>query len=289
MDFSDFDSIYHAVSGTLLRWGLDLLGAVAILVAGWTVAGWAARAVRRAFDRMPKVDGTLKPLLASIARYGILLVTVMAVLARFGVQTTSIVAVLGAAGLAVGLALQGTLANVAAGAMLLFLRPFRVEDYVEVGGREGTVLQIGLFTTDLVTPDNLFVSLPNSSVWGNAIVNFTRMPSRRVDLTVGIDYGDDVDRALAVAMEVLKADPRVLADPPPQVAVRALGESSVDLVVRGFVRTADYWDARFDLQRLIKRRFDAEGITIPFPQRVLHLPAPTTGETGGSLPPVAVR
>jgi len=256
---------------TLLDFGMNLLGAVVILVVGWWLAGWATRMARRALDRSGQVDATLKPLAVSLVRYTVLVVTALAVLARFGVQTTSIVAVLGAAGLAIGLALQGTLSNVAAGVMLLVLRPLKVGDTIVVSGHTGTVLQVGLFTTEINTPDNVFVSLPNSSVWNSSIINYSRNGTRRIDLTIGISYDDDIDGAIALAMSEVTADARVLEAPEPLVAVRGLGESSVDLVVRAYVATPDFWPATFALYRAIKLRFDHEGVTIPYPQRTLHV------------------
>ncbi len=271
MTAETLDALSIFLTETLVAWGLNFLGAVAILVVGWYLSGWVSKIVGRAVTNSPNVDTTLKPLASSLTRYVILAITLMATLARFGVQTASLVALLGAAGLAIGLALQGTLSNVASGVMLLVLRPFEVGDYIEVGGQGGTVLEITLFTTQLSTPNNIFVSLPNSSVFNAAIVNYNRHETRRIDLTVGIGYGDDVDQALAVALEVISADERVLAEPAPVTAVRALGESSVDLAVRGFTRTDDYWPTLFELHRNIKKRFDAEGIEIPFPQRALTL------------------
>jgi len=286
MTTETLEAISIFLSESLVAWGLNLLGAVAILVAGWYLSAWGSSAVGRAVARSPKVDTTLKPLASSLTRYLILAITLMATLARFGVQTASLVALLGAAGLAIGLALQGTLSNVASGVMLLVLRPFEVGDYIEVGGQGGTVLEITLFTTQLSTPNNIFVSLPNSSVFNAAIVNYNRHETRRIDLTIGIGYGDDIDKALAVALEVISADERVLADPAPVTVVRALGESSVDLAVRGFTKTGDYWPALFDLHRSIKQRFDAEDIEIPFPQRALTLVDgwPGHGDKNSSMP-----
>ncbi|MFT4623973.1 MAG: small conductance mechanosensitive channel [Myxococcota bacterium] len=256
---------------TLLDFGLNLVGAVLILLVGWWLSGWASTAIERALNRAGRVDPTLKPLAVSLTRYAVLVITGLAVLARFGVQTTSIVAVLGAAGLAIGLALQGTLSNVAAGVMLLVLRPLKVGDAIVAGGHTGTVLQVGLFTTELNTPDNVFVSLPNSSVWNSSIINYSRNGTRRIDLTIGIGYDDDVDQAIGFAMSEVRADGRVLEEPAPLVAVRGLGESSVDLVVRAYVGTSDFWPTTFALYKAIKLRFDAEGVTIPFPQRSLHM------------------
>lgn len=246
---------------------MNLLAAILTLIIGWVLSRAAARWTRMLLDRFPHFDATLKPLLASIMRYVILLLTVIAVLERFGVQTTSLIAMLGAAGLAVGLALQGTLSNVASGVMLLVLRPFRVGDYVEVSGGAGTVREIGLFTTVLITADMVYVSVPNSQIFGGAVANYTREATRRINIVVGIDYDDDIGKAQAILLEIMNSDPRFLKDPAPIAPVNALADSSVNLIARGFVANAQYWDVYFDMQKAIKLRFDAAGITIPFPQQ----------------------
>lgn len=258
---------------SVLSLAINAVGAIAILVVGWWLAGVSSRAVGRALERSARVDDTLKPLATSLTRYAVLIVTLVAVLGRFGVQTTSIVAVFGAAGLAIGLALQGTLSNVAAGVMLLVLRPFRLGDAILVAGQVGTVKEIGLFTTELTTPENLYVSLPNSSIWNAPIVNYTRHATRRFDLTIGIAYDSDIDHAIGLALEVLQADERIQAEPAPMVAVRLLGASSVDLVLRGFVKQSDFWPTSFGVQKAVKEAFDDHGIEIPFPQRTVHFAA----------------
>ncbi len=250
------------------------VSAVIVLVLGFIIASWAGRTTGRLLERTGRVEPTLKPFLVSVVRYVVIVTTLVTVLGVFGVPMASLIAVLGAAGLAVGLALQGTLSNVAAGVMLLTLRPFRLNDFVKLAGETGKVTQIGFFTTELVTLDNLFVSLPNSSVWGSTIVNYTRMPTRRIDLTVGIDYSDDIDRAIDVLRQALDAEPRVLRDPEPQVGVKGLSQSSVDLFVRAFAPTADWYPVSCDLLKDIKQRFDQAGITIPFPQATLRLRDP---------------
>ncbi len=202
----------------------------------------------------------------------------MAVLARLGIQTTSIIAVLGAAGLAIGLALQGTLQNIAAGIMLLILRPFKVGDYIDAGGTAGTVDEIGLFTTDMTTFDGIYLSVPNSSLWNTSILNYTRLPTRRLDIPVGIAYEDDVEKALSLLLEKLRTDSRVLADPEPQVMVTALGESSVDLNLRCWSLREDFWALRFDLNKNAKLWLDSAGISIPFPQRDVHLISANNGD-----------
>lgn len=255
----------------LVALGLNLVGAFSILILGVIASGWLAGLVRRTVERSPKFDKTLGFVFANIARWAVLAFTIVAVLNRFGVQTTSIVALLGAAGLAVGLALQGTLSNIASGVMLLGLRPFKVGDFVEIGGTAGIVDEIGLFTTKMHTPDNIGVHMPNSSIWGQQIKNFAQHNTRRVDLTFGIGYGDDIGKAIEVIKGVLEADERILGEPEYRVGVTALGDNSVNILVWPWVNRTDFLDVKLDLLRTIKERFDDEGITIPFPQRDVHI------------------
>ncbi|NDA15011.1 MAG: mechanosensitive ion channel family protein [Gammaproteobacteria bacterium] len=239
---------WDAILVLATEYGFDLLAGIATLVFGWWLAGRAKK-----------------------LRYAIIAITLVAVLARLGIQTTSIIAVLGAAGLAIGLALQGTLQNIAAGIMLLILRPFKVGDYIDAGGTAGTVDEIGLFTTDMTTFDGIYLSVPNSALWNTSILNYTRLPTRRLDIPVGIAYEDDVEKAMALLLEKLRADSRVLSDPEPQVMVTALGESSVDLNLRCWSVREDFWALKFDLNKNSKLWLDAAGISIPFPQRDVHL------------------
>jgi small conductance mechanosensitive channel len=257
-------------------WGLQVLGALVVLVVGRWAARWARRALERALARS-KLDATLTPFLSGLAYYLMLTFVVIAVLGLFGVQTASLIAVLGAAGLAVGLALQGTLANFAAGVMLLGFRPFGVGDYVEAGGTAGSVAEIGIFTTRLNTPDNVQILVPNAAIYGAVIKNYSANDTRRNDLTMSISYGDDIGRAIGVIRSVLAGDDRVLAEPEPVIAVGALGESSVDLVVRPWCARTDYWPLRFDLTRKLKEELEAAGCTIPFPQRDVHLTRNSAG------------
>jgi len=263
----------------LATWGLQVVGALAVLIVGRWVAGRVRTGIRRALERR-QLDPSLIPFLASLGYYLTLAVVLIAVLGLFGIETTSLVAVLGVAGLAVGLALQGTLSNFSAGVMLLAFRPFRVGHYVECAGTAGSVQEIGLFSTILATPDNVQIIVPNSSVWGQIIKNYSVHETRRNDLVVGVSYGDDLGKALATVREVLDADERVLVDPEPVVAVGNLGDSSVDLLVRPWCRAADYWPLRFDLIRRLKEALEAAGCTIPFPQRDVHVHG--ADGTGGS-------
>ena len=255
----------------LTSYGLKLIGAILILIVGRMAASWTAKAVDRWLQKSGKVDDTLRPFFTSFARYLVLIITVLAVLSQFGIETTSIIAVLGAASLAIGLALQGTLSNVAAGVMLLIFRPFKVGDYVEAAGIAGTVKAITLLVTELATPDNVQILAPNGQVWGAIVKNYSYHTTRRVDLVMGIDYADDIDKAIQTVTSVANADTRVHKDPAPMVVVGNLGESSVDLTIRVWCNASDYWGVKFDLTKALKQRFDAEGISIPFPQRSIHM------------------
>jgi small conductance mechanosensitive channel len=218
-----------------------------------------------------KVDAVLVTFTVNMAYAAVMVFVVLAALGQLGVQTTSFIAVLGAAGLAVGLALQGSLSNFAAGVMIIIFRPFKIDDYIEGGGVSGVVKAIHIFTTTLTTPDNKRVIVPNSKMMGDNIVNYSAEGTRRVDLTASISYGDSIDKAKAALMDLLAKDPRVLKDPAPFIGVSAMAESSVDFAVRPWVKVEDYWDVFFALNEAIKKRFDAEGLSIPFPQRDVHL------------------
>ena len=255
----------------LTTYGLKVIGAVLILIIGRMLANWTKRKVAAGLERSGKVDLTLQGFLSSFARYVVLIVTFLAVLSQFGIETTSLIAVFGAAGLAIGLALQGTLSNVAAGVMLLIFKPFKVGDFVEVGGTAGTVKSISLFIAELATPDNVQILVPNSQVWGTVVKNYSHHTTRRVDLVMSIDYADDIDKAQSVVESVVKADARVLADPAAMVVVGNLGESAVDLTIRVWCQAGDYWPLKFDLTKRLKQQFDAEKLTIPFPQRTIHM------------------
>ncbi len=254
----------------LLAAGMNIVVAVIILILGFWLAGRVRVWTMRALGRMPSMDEMLLKFFGTIARYLVLTFTILAVLAEFGVQTASLIAVLGAAGLAVGLALQGTLSNVAAGVMLLIFRPFREGHYVEAGGVAGTVKQLSLFTTELATPDNVQIIVPNSDVWGQPITNYTYHPQRRLDMTFGISYSDNIGKAMDIIRAELEADERCLAEPEPFIGVINLGDSSVDIVTRVWVNNAQYWPTKFDLTRRIKERFDENGVTIPFPVRTVY-------------------
>jgi small conductance mechanosensitive channel len=252
------------------QWGLSVIGALALLLVGRVACGALRRGTRRALERS-SVDSSLVPFVSGAVYYLALTAVVLAVLSLFGIQTTSVIAVLGAASLAVGLALQGTLSNFAAGTMLLLFRPFRLGNWVEVAGVAGSVQEIGLFSTVLHTADNVRITLSNSSVYGDTIKNYSANETRRNDLVVGISYDDDIARAVETIQSVLAADSRVLRDPEPVVAVAELADSSVNLVVRPWCAGADYWGLRFDLTRRLKEALEEAGCSIPYPQRDVHL------------------
>jgi small conductance mechanosensitive channel len=252
-------------------YGIDILGALAILIIGWIAAGWAGRATERALAKSGKIDTMLQRFFASMVRYAVIIFTILATLQQFGVQTTSFLAVIGAAGLAIGLALQGTLSNVAAGVMLLIFRPFKIGDFIDNGGVVGTVTDLSLFATELKTADGVFIVAPNSELWGKSLKNFSRNPTRRVDIVLGIDYGDSIDEAIEVAKSVVAGESLVIADPEPQYVVGEMADSSVNIYVRVWVNTADYWTVFFNLNKGIKEACDKAGITIPFPQRSIHI------------------
>lgn len=260
-----------AIIDVVATYGLDVVGAIAILIIGLMFAGWAHRTSLKAFSKIERLDPMLRGFFASIVKYFVIIVVVLAVLNQFGVQTTSLIAVLGAAGLAIGLALQGTLSNVAAGVMLLIFRPFKVGDFIDAAGQAGTVHSLTLFVTEMNTGDNVHIIIPNSQIWGSAVKNFSHNATRRVDLVVGIGYGDNIDKAMDAVHAVIKADDRSHETPAPLVAVTELGDSSVNLVIRVWCDAGNYWPLKFDLTKAIKERLDGESISIPYPQHDVHM------------------
>jgi small conductance mechanosensitive channel len=258
----------------LVPYGLKVVGAIVLLLVGRMVAGALRKAVRSTMTRR-NVDETLIPFVSGIVYYLALAVVLIAFLGLFGIETTSLIAVLGAAGLAVGLALQGTLSNFAAGVMLLVFRPFKPGDFVEAGGSMGSVKEIGIFTTTLASPDNKKVIVPNAAAFGGTITNYSAYGTRRNDMVIGISYDDDIGRAVEIIRGILASDERVLKDPESVVAVGGLGDSSVDLIVRPWCNASDYWGVRSDVTRRMKEELEAAGCSIPYPQRDLHvLPPP---------------
>jgi small conductance mechanosensitive channel len=259
---------------TMVDWvsqfGLKLIAAIVVFFVGKWLARKISNLLKRGMQKA-ETDPTLIGFVGNIAYFGLLTMVVIAAVGQLGVQTTSFIAVLGAAGLAIGLALQGSLANFAAGVLMIIFRPFKAGDYIEAAGTAGSVEEVQLFTTTLKTPDNKIVIIPNAQVTAGTITNYSARDTRRLDLVFGVGYGDDLDKVKRVIWEVLNEESRLLKDPEPVVAVLNLGESSVDFAVRPWVNSADYWGVYFDLQEKMKKRFDQEGISIPFPQRDLHV------------------
>jgi len=268
------EETFQEIMGVVAKYGLQVIGAIVILIVGRIVAGIARRIARRALNKA-NVDPTIVGFAAQFVYVIVVAAAVLASLAKFGVQTTSFVAVLGAAGFAIGLALQGSLSHFAAGVLLLIFRPIKVGDFVEAGGVSGTVKQISLFTTIMSTPDNVHMVVPNSKIFNDTIKNFSVNDTRRIDMTVGIGYGDPIDRAMEVLMEVMRADDRIIQEPSPQIVVTELADSSVNLLVRCWTKRSDFWPAKCDLTKNIKENFDIQGIEIPFPQRVVKMMKPS--------------
>ena len=261
----------EAISEQLGAFGpivITVVKALVVLIVGWIIAGTVSSMISRRVARHPNLDVTIGNFVASIVKWVILLVVLIAILGLFGIPATSLVAVLGAATLAIGLALQGTLANLAAGFMLVLFRPYSIGQYVDIGGTAGTVKDLNLFTTELTTPDNVQIVMPNGKAWGNIITNYSAHKTRRVDLTFGIDYADDADRAMQIIKDLAAADKRIHDDPAPWVRVTNLGESSVDLTARLWTSADDYWDVKFDMTKQVKEAFDKGGISIPYPHSV---------------------
>ena len=254
----------------ITTYGLKIIGAIIILIVGRIAAGMGRGIVRRMLEKA-KSDAAIISFVCSLTYILILTFAVLAALAKFGIQTASFVAILGAAGFAIGFALQGSLANFAAGVLILVLRPFRTGDYIEAAGVAGTVKEIQLFTSILSTPDNIKIMVPNGKIFGDVIRNISGYDTRRVDLVIGIGYSSSIQKAYEVISKVISEDKRVLSDPAVQIAVSELADSSVNLVVRPWVNKDDYWDVKFDLTRNIKEALDENGIEIPFPQHSIHM------------------
>lgn len=247
---------------------LKLGDALLVLLVAWVVARAARGGVRKLSGRL---DETLIPVLSNIAVWATYIVGVLVILDMFGVNTTSLVALLGAAGIAVGLALKDTLQNIAAGFILLGLRPFRVGETIQFGDTLGTVREVGLFTTELDTVDGLRISAPNGAIWGQTLINYSRNATRRLEIVARIAYGDDIETGMGVLRRLVAEDERILKEPEPSYAVRALADSSVNLHLRAWANNADYWDVHWDLMKKLKPALEAEGLNIPFPQSELHI------------------
>lgn len=266
----DFSNLLNIVYEYLTVYGLRVVAAVAIFIIGRWVAGGVANLIKRMMQKS-KTDETLVKFVRSLCYIAMLAFVIIAALNQLGIQTASFIAVLGAAGLAIGLALQGSLGNFAAGVLMIIFKPFKVGDFIEGAGIAGVVEEIQIFTTKLLTPDNKTVIVPNAKMTGDNIVNYTMKGTRRVDMVFGIGYDDDIDQARKVIQDIINADERVLKDPAPMVAVSELGDSSVNFTARAWTAAGDYWSFYFDTTEKVKKQFDAEGISIPFPQRDVHV------------------
>jgi small conductance mechanosensitive channel len=266
----DVSEIWLQVQAIATDWGIKVLAALAIFVIGRWVAMAIRRGVRRGMER-GGVDPIIVGFAGSIVYIALLAFVVIAALGQLGIQTTSFIAILGAAGLAVGLALQGSLANFAAGFLMIIFRPFKVGDFVEAAGVAGVVKEIQIFTTTMKTGDNKTIIIPNAKISGDNIINYSAEENRRVDMTVGVAYDADLSKVRDVLNDIISKDERILSDPPSQVAVAELADSSVNFIVRVWTKSGDYWGVKCDTTETIKNRFDEEGISIPFPQRDVHI------------------
>lgn len=255
------------VSGLIVSYSFSALGAIILMVAGYFIAGLIERSLYSGLSRIRGFDSTLSRFFSSLARYAILVLVTVMVLGQFGVQTASIIAAIGAIGLAIGLALQGTLQNIAAGIMLLVLRPFRIGESIEVGNVAGDVEEIGLFATRLRTVDGIYILAPNSKLWNEPVRNYTRNRVRRNDITIGIGYEDNIDMAQETLVELAAEDQRVKKQPAPVAFVAALGDSAVSITLRYWTSDKDFLATKIALTKLAKTTFDAKGISIPFPQQ----------------------
>lgn len=262
-----------------ISYSFSVLGAVLLLVIGIFIANIIQRGIEAGLNRVPNFDRTLSQFFGMVARYVVLAMVIVMVLGQFGVQTASIIAAIGAIGLAVGLALQGTLQNIAAGIMLLVLRPFRVGEYVEIDKVAGTIEDVGLFATRLRAVNGIYILAPNSTLWNQPVRNFTRNGRRRNDITIGIGYEDDIDLAQKTLIDLARTDRRVLRDPAPTAFVTQLGDSAVSVTLRYWTGDADFLSTRHELTKNAKLAFDTQGISIPFPQQeVVYRNAPQTAQ-----------
>lgn len=258
-------------SETIMTLGYKLILALAIVIASVLIARSVKRAIQNSKSPLKKIDKTLLPILSSVLGYLVYIIAGLFILDIFGVNTASLIALMGAAGLAIGLALKNTLSNIAAGIMLLILRPFKVGDFVDASGTTGTVSEINLFTTIFKTNDGLYIASPNGKVWGGNIKNFTRNGKRRMDIVVGISFIDSIDDGLKVLKEIAASESRLLPEPAPKVMVASIGESAVNIQLRAWTVNGDYWQTVWDLNKRVKESIEQAGLTIPFPQRTLHI------------------
>lgn len=265
-----WDQFIVMLQTTGIDFGIGLAKAIAIFFFGKLLVGIIVRTLRKIMLTQD-IEDTLENFILTLLRAILMIIVFIASIGALGIQTTSFIAVLGAAGLAVGLALQGSLANFASGVLIVLFKPYRIGDFVEAAGIAGTVVEVEILTTVFKTGDNKRVIVPNGQVMGSIITNYSANPTRRVDMVVGVSYDDDLDKVRATLEELIAADDRILDDPAHKIAVSELADSSVNFIVRPWVKSEDYWGVMFDLTEAIKKRFDAEGISFPFPQQDVHL------------------
>ncbi len=277
MDLADTSGLEYSLDVFILMlqttgidFAISLGKAIAIFYVGKLLVRLLLKAVSKIM-RKQEVDDTLESFVLSLSRIVLMLIVIIAAVGALGIQTTSFIAVLGAAGLAIGLALQGSLSNFASGVLIVLFRPYKVGDFVEAAGIAGVVLQVEIFTTIFKTGDNKQVIVPNGQVMGSIITNYSANDTRRVDMVIGVSYDDDLDKVRATLEELIAADDRVLAEPAHKIAVSELADSSVNFIVRPWVKSEDYWGVMFEMTEAIKKRFDADGISFPYPQQDVHL------------------
>jgi len=258
------------IESLLIPWGIRIAVALAIFIVGRWVAMWLTGVMRKMMTK-GKLDEMLVNFIGNLVYTVLMLAVVMAALDHLGIQTTSLLAVFGAAGLAVGLALKDSLSNFSSGVMIILFRPFKVGDFIEAGGATGVVEEVRMFAIMLRTGDNRQIIVPNGQIYGSMIINYSAKATRRIDLVFGIGYDDDIAKAKQIMEDIMKEDPRILADPAPAIALGELGDSSVNFNVRPWVNSGDYWPVRSDLLEKVKLAFDANGISIPYPQRDVHM------------------
>jgi len=251
-------------------WGPRLIGAIIVLLVGLQIIGWLSKWLKKSFEKR-NVDPSLRPFLRSLITTLLKVLLVISVMGMLGIQMTSFIAILGAAGLAIGLALSGTLQNFAGGVIILIFKPYKVGDYITAAGHSGTVNEIQIFVTILKTPDNVTIIIPNSELATSSLTNYSAEQTRRVDWTFGVAYGDDFNKAKDVLLKIIKADERIHAAPEPFIVLGELADSSVNLIVRVWVNASDYWDVKFDMNEKVYKTFAEEGLNIPFPQMDVHV------------------
>jgi len=267
----ELSNLWNYHRDTILEIGIELIASAIVIVIGTLISRGLNKLIKKASNSRLNVSGTVSSILRHIVSYGIFIICVIIILSIFGVNTTSLLALLGAAGLAVGLALKDTLGNIASGIILFFMGSFRIGEFIEFGSFMGTVKEINLFTTILETPDGIYISAPNSSIWGNPVKNYSRNGKRRMELAIRISYFDSLDTAFRVLNEIVMSETRFLKEPAPQIIVQSLQDSYVNLVIRAWTENQHYWDIYWQKMRMLKEKIEEAGLHIPFPQTDVHI------------------